>query len=792
MEKLIERFSRYFLLILILFCSQIDAISQQITLTGKVVDDSDGSPLVGAAVFVPQLRAGTYTDSGGNYSFDIETGEISRFELQISYQGYANQTLNYTPPYAEIIKSTIQMRSEALTTEAVVITATKGLQQKQSDVTVSIEVVKPASIDLQAASDINKVLDQIPGVDNKDGQIDIRGSSGYAFGVGSRVQVMLDGLPMLNGSSGTAQLSLLPIDDIAQVEVLKGASSVLYGSGALGGVINVITADPTDEPLTSVRLRGAIFDQPRNEGLDWDGDASPYQASAHIFHRQSFKDLDFSIQTNLIKDSGYREGTDTEAFRSMLRLAYSPTKIPGLTVGFNTSALIDSGGSILFWPNYRPDTVNGQLIGGALSAPRDSGDNTLRKELSLRYAADPYIKFLSANGNLFWYRGRYLYTKNTNDTDQSNTSQIFYNDFIFQTTLAEKINWVSGATYILSFGEGSIFEGRRRGDQSAAYTQFDGKLGRLNASLGLRFESVKFDDRDRENQLVLRAGLNYKVWRGGNVRASFGQAYRAPTVAERFTITSGGSLQIEPNPDIQSETGFSTELAFRQGYELKTVGGGKLGGYLDIAGFIMEFDNMIEFGFTGLDPMLRPVFSTRNVSNAQIAGLEITTQNFMNVNGWTFGFGGGLTWIDPRNLNAVPIEQQLNLEDLDRNPNRIFDIFNPELIDQPEILKYRNKFSARFTGTVAYGPVGLTANYRRRSNLESIDQYLFLAVGDLAFFRENNPDGYEELDLILSTDIGEKNKISLIVDNIWNEEFAIIPGILGEQRKFTLQYQLKF
>lgn len=790
MEKLSERFHQYFLLLMSLVCWQIGALGQQVTLSGKVLDDTDGSPLVGAAVFVPQLKAGTYTDSGGNYSFDIEPEGISRFEVQISYQGYAKQTFSYSAPFAEIIENNIELRSEALTAEAVVITATKGLEQKQSDVTVSIEVVKPASIDLQAASDINKVLDQIPGVDNKDGQIDIRGSSGYAFGVGSRVMVMMDGLPMINGSSGTAQLSLLPVDDIAQVEVLKGASSVLYGSGALGGVINVITADPTDEPLTSVRLRGAIFDQPRNKGLDWDGDASPYQASAHIFHRQKFKDVNFALQTNLIKDSGYREGTDTESFRSMLRLSYSPTKVPGLTVGFNASALVDSGGAILFWPNYRPDTVNNQPVGGALSAPREG--NTLRKELSQKYAVDPYVKFLSSNGNLFWYRGRYLYTTNANDTDQSNNSQIFYNDFIFQTALMEKINWVSGITYILSTADGGIYEGNRKGDQSAAYTQFDGKFGRLNTSLGVRFESVKFDDRDRENQFILRAGLNYNLWRGGNMRASFGQAYRAPTVAERFTRTSGGSLQIEPNPTIQSETGFSGEIGFRQGYELNTGFEGRLGGYIDIAGFRMQYEDMIEFGFTGLDSMLRPVFSTRNVADAQITGIEITTQNFMEINDWTLGLGGGITLINPKNLNAVPIEQQLNLEDIDTNPIRVFDIFDPDLSDQPELLKYRNKFTARFTGTVAYGPVGITANYRRRSNLESIDQYLYLAVGDLAYFRQTHPDGYHELDLIVSTDIGEKNKISLIVDNVWNEEFAIIPGILGEQRKFTVQYQLKF
>ncbi|RMG54741.1 MAG: TonB-dependent receptor, partial [Bacteroidetes bacterium] len=527
----------YYLLVFLLLGLSPVIQAQEVSLRGQVTDQATGEPLPGAAISVPALRAGTYAGEDGRYELRL-TLRDQPVEVRVSYSGYTAKSFTLAPGAATETRD-IALVEEGFTTEDVVITATKGFEQAQSDVTVSIEVVKPSFIDLQAVPSVDKVISQIPGVDNQGGQINIRGSSGYAYGVGSRVMVTLDGLPLLTGDAGTANLDLIPVDNIAQIEVMKGASSVLYGSSALGGVISIITADPGEKPLTSVRLRGGIFGQPANPALDWDGDATPWSASAHVFHSRRIGPLALAFQTNFIKESGYRQGTDAEISRSLLMLKYRPTSLPGLTLGLNASVNVDSSGSILYWHSYYPGEVvsisNDTTISkGALTPTPDAGG--FRRQLNTDVALDPSIKYLTPNGSLFWYRGRYLRNFNQNNTNQSSDNSIFYNDFLYQTTLAGKVNWVTGVTYTRSsivgdslYGGTYVYEGdtisssgNHAGYSLGAYTQLDAKFGRLNASLGFRYERVQIDETIREEAPVFRAGLNYKIAQGTNIRASFG------------------------------------------------------------------------------------------------------------------------------------------------------------------------------------------------------------------------------------------------------------------------------
>jgi TonB-dependent Receptor Plug Domain/CarboxypepD_reg-like domain len=270
-------------------------------ITGKVSDGSTGEPLVGASVSVAALGKGVYSDEKGAYDLNLPAAKPP-FEVQVKYNGYSTAVFTINPGDPNPTNRDITLSPEGFTTEDVVITATKGFQQAQADVTVSIEVMKPRFLDLQALPSVDKALSQIPGVDNQDGQINIRGSSGYAYGVGSRVMLTLDGLPLLTADAGTASLDMIPVDNINQIEVMKGASSVLYGSSALGGVINVITSDPGDKPRTAIRIRGGIFGLPANPAIDWDGSKSPWSGSVHLFHsRRIGEKVDFTFQSNTSK-----------------------------------------------------------------------------------------------------------------------------------------------------------------------------------------------------------------------------------------------------------------------------------------------------------------------------------------------------------------------------------------------------------------------------------------------------------------------------------------------------------
>ena len=79
--------------------------------------------------------------------------------------------------------------------------------------------------------------------------------------------VMVDGMPLMNGDQGGVEWQLVPMENISQIEVIKGASSVLFGSSALNGTINIRTAYPTREPINKLMITHTVYGEPRREDL---------------------------------------------------------------------------------------------------------------------------------------------------------------------------------------------------------------------------------------------------------------------------------------------------------------------------------------------------------------------------------------------------------------------------------------------------------------------------------------------------------------------------------------------
>src|SRR2546430_6251211 len=90
----------------------------------------------------------------------------------------------------------------------------------------------------------------------------IRGSTGYVQGLGTRVLLLVDGVPANQGDRGGINWDLVPLEDVARVEVVKGAGSALYGSAALGGVVNVITREIPTGFHARVRALGGAYGNP--------------------------------------------------------------------------------------------------------------------------------------------------------------------------------------------------------------------------------------------------------------------------------------------------------------------------------------------------------------------------------------------------------------------------------------------------------------------------------------------------------------------------------------------------
>ncbi|MEM6270062.1 MAG: TonB-dependent receptor [Bacteroidota bacterium] len=833
--------------------------AQTVTIKGSVRDATDDSPLEGATYGLPAEGKGGITDENGQ--FEIKATRAPEINVLIRSLGYGDTTLVVTTEsgkslYELNITLGVDKNSGITLGEVVFI---EGRHAKDlSKVTASVEVVNSEKVDLQVTNEVEDALTQAPGVDIIDGQPNIRGSSGYAYGVGSRVMVMLNGLPLLSPDAAFAQFDLIPVDNINQIEIMKGASSVLYGSSALGGVINVLTSDAPDTAKTSIRAIGTIFDAPRDPRLDWDGDGNATEGSINVFHSRKFgkeKNNDITLLGGFWKESGWRNDTEAEQGRVMVMTKFRPKKIPGMNWGVNASYRFDSSSTFLFWDSYLPaDTVE-PFVGAPIpnSAGALSGQNSRRRQFNDRFTIDPFVRYLTKKNNLHYYRGRIMGNRNTNDTEQNNNNRLVYNDYQYTTRLwpdkttgKERITWVSGISNQLNFANGDSLYGDVQIDTTgftaggdaitdttliggnytsvnvAVYTQMDAEITpRLNASVGARYDYWYIGGGDQygnkvEQAPIFRAGMNYNTFAGNNIRASFGQAFRSPSVAERFTSTNASGLLILPNPDIQVEKGWSAELGIRQGF--RTGGRDRfVQGYLDVAGFMMDYDNMIEFGVALPDSLgpteviqylftNDPSFSARNVADARISGVEVTTLVQAGYDDFFFNFSGGVTWLDPRNLNPAdtanqvdilntigPQDSAFTLEALGQFAAMLFPEGDPnKLYDNPEFLKYRSRWLARFSATVGYGRFALTTNLRYKSFVERIDEFLYIAIPGSADWVKAHPSGFTLVDFIATVDLVDGMKLSLACDNAFNTEWAELPGIIGRQRNFSLQFKYVF
>ncbi len=132
-------------------------------------------------------------------------------------------------------------------------------EERLLTVPTSVSVVGPAAIAARGHVRLDDVLRNVPGVTMAQEQVSVRGSSGFSYGVGSRVLLLVDGVPLLGPDAESIPFDALPLQMAERIEVVKGPGSALYGSGALGGIVQMITQDAPEAPRTLVTAQGGAY-----------------------------------------------------------------------------------------------------------------------------------------------------------------------------------------------------------------------------------------------------------------------------------------------------------------------------------------------------------------------------------------------------------------------------------------------------------------------------------------------------------------------------------------------------
>ena len=754
------------ILFLLLFISIITSGKSQ-TITGKIIDKDTKESLTGANIILDKTN-GTITDEEGKYEIKTTAGS---HHLSFNFISYKTIEKDITIKAGENKVIDIVMIPESQLINEVVVSASK-FKQKISDVTVSMAVIKPKMIDNINAANSEEAMNLIPGLDVYDSQASIRGGSGYSYGAGSRVLVMVDDLPVLSPAASDVKWNFLPMEDVSQIEVIKGASSALFGSAALNGVINLRTAFPGDKPKTKVTTFSGIYMNPRKSQWIW-WDANPIFAGSNFLHTQKFGNLDFIIGGNVFNDQGYREHESQERERIDMNLRYHDKKVKGLSYGLSTNYMNLNEQSFFLW---KSDT-----------AAYQQNDAALTPNKGYRLSINPYLTLVNSNGVTHKIRSRYFRVNNINgDTSKSSLSDNYFTEYQFQKRYQNNLTMVLGVNGSLSEVYSSLY-GNHYSSSGSVFGQLDKKLDRLVLSAGIRTDyfrvdkeetvTVLFGDtmRDMPLQPTFRMGATYRLFDYTFLRASYGQGYRFPSIAEKYTATSLGALNIFPNPSLNPETGWNAELGLKQGLKV-----GKWNGYLDIAGFMTEYKNMMEFTFGVYKPdsQLSTTFDdigfkSLNVGNAQITGIDMSIMGTGKVAGMNTNFMIGYTYTNPINLD-----------------------YNSKDTLSKRILKYRYYHSVKADIQMGKGKFSTGLSLIYHSKMINVDDvFIYPPFNEMILpgytaYRKKHNKGYVVTDVRFAYHVTKASRVSLIFKNLFNKEYMTRPGDVRPPLNITLQYLL--
>jgi outer membrane receptor protein involved in Fe transport len=769
-------------------------------LKGTVMDARNRDYLTGATILDAANKSyGSISDLNGNFEFKLPCG---KHQIMCSYVGMKPDTFRVQIDSANVSVYNVLLTSTSKTLNIVVVSAGK-FEQKIEDITVSMEVLRPELIEQKNTTSIDKALEQVPGLNILDSEPQIRGGSGFSFGVGSRVATLVDGMPILSGDAGKTEWTFIPLENIEQVEVIKGASSVLYGSSALSGTINIRTAYARDKPVTKGLLYSGVYSSPADPSAKWwTGTAGFSGASA--FHSEHIRQIDYCIGINGTYDHNFIgpnqstankhisiDSTITErtvaqrSGRFNFNFRWRPKKLEGLSLGLNGNFMESHNNFSLVWGN----DSNGIY---------KSYPHTMTiQDIRMCYL-DPFIHFYSKNGFKHTLRGRWFYTENNLSNNQSNLSNVYYGEYQFAKELntIEGLNFTGGIVMNQTYVHSNLYAASGTKDNHlenwAAYTQLDKKLWKvLNLSLGFRGEYFRINGTEEVLKPVFRSGLNLKLAKATFLRYSYGQGYRYPTIAEKFIFTNSGGITVYPNQQIQPETSWNTEVGLKQGVKV-----GSFYGYVDAAAFWQEYSNTIEYTYA----VWRPDsvgFKFTNTGDTRVRGLEFS---FMGEGKLGHDLGltilGGYTYCVPQSVHPDFVYAQDNpAQGIAPNP---LSYAKTSTDTTNNILKYRFQHIAKMDLQLSWKMFSVGGSIRHYSYMQNIDQAFYnldqpnQPGSGIKEYRKKHATGATVYDVRIGWKIAKHYKAAVVVNNLLNLQYSLRPLKIESPRTLALQVACEF
>ncbi len=563
-------------------------------LSGSVAADS-GLPLAGASVRVSgKSAAGAATDSLGRFGFDIPEG---RYRVRVSYTGFesADTVVNAGPGAPEL---RLVLRQSVNQLDRVTVTSGR-IPRPLKETPVVTRVISAPEIEAAAPRSLADILqNELPGIEFTR----VEGSVGGATFFGMEAPYMLilvDGERMAGETSrSNPDFRRINPDNIERIEIVRGAMSTLYGSGAVAGVVNVITKK-ADKPFgaTVTGLYDTEGDQKYSAGISAKGEKLSSVTSAVFRRKESY----------MLESRGYftgghagapptpsereiEESIEIEGFRNYLieqKLEYKFTEKMAVSL---------RGG----W--YDHERFNAGIVGTKIHDVYRDGNGGIKAQymtgeksrLELSYDADIYSKYTD-----------FLQTGETT-RNYKNTLQ---NPKLIFACQGKKSAVVAGAESLWESLETYQFsQGVRRAQLTSAYAQYSRKITeRLTVEAGLRGDGHSqygFNATPRLSAMM-RAGAF--VFRGG-----YAAGYRSPTLKELYTDWDHqGLFRLQGNKNLVPETSRNLSLSAE-------MSKGRFSASANV------FYNSIDDKITTVLNAGQDTMYYRNAESASVLGAELT------------------------------------------------------------------------------------------------------------------------------------------------------------------------
>ncbi len=799
------RFTILISFLIVLTIATNELVAQQAIVQGTITEEETGETLIGANIIYGDNQGAT-SDLDGKYKINLDAGS---HKVTFKYIGRAVHVENVTVKAGDILTLDVALVDEMKRLNIVVVSASQYEKDLVAE-TISMEVVSKDYIKNSNAIELGEAVNKTAGVQIQDGQVTIRGGSSYSYGVGSRTAVLVDGQSFMSEDLGEAQLKFAPIEIAEQIEVIKGASSVMYGSSALNGVVNVRTIWPkNNEHKTEMTAYAGFYENPHREELIWWDEDSLNNQQPHFYgfflsHQKKYNNFSVVVGGNFTRVKSFLEQNDELRGRINLKTRYQNKKVRGLNYGLNGNLMQEKSERFF---------ISIDLDSNAYRHRAGSDDKYLRANV------DPHMKFTSKKGDVLNLQGRYfrVFRFGSGSTIDASTNRYSF-DPQYQKNWKDKLIMTTGVPLSYSHNVSNLFDdnGRVTTAMVALYNQLELKVKKLTLQGGIRFEYLRIDTVELPGKPVFRSGLNYRYGKYGSVRASWGQGYRMPTLAERYLAENfTGDVYVIPNPLLVPEYSWQAEMGIIQGFRILDWIG-----MIDFGTYIQEYDELVEYRFGGYEnfwpngdtiftELASQVFGMKpfNVENARIFGYEISLRGQGQFGPVKFTTFGGYTYNYPGNIEDDPSQKNMGVF----MKRALKYMFKP--VDSADlyvssstfsILQFRSRHMIRGDIQLDYKKWSLGWSIGYNSFPEVVPGAFKIAIGffenklgpndksTLHTYVEDHKNGDMQMDMRLSYEPIKNMRLGFICKNITDHDYSKRPGKMEAPRNYTLQVRYQF